>query len=64
MFVNRRSFIVAKPMSPRSRLKPDSEILAGAVRIIERLGPSRFTLADVGKEVGIAPATLMQRFGS
>jgi AcrR family transcriptional regulator len=51
-------------MSPRTRLKPDSEILAGAVRIIERLGPSRFTLADVGKEVGIAPATLMQRFGS
>jgi AcrR family transcriptional regulator len=51
-------------MSPRTRLKPDSEILAGAVCIIERLGPSRFTLADVGKEVGIAPATLMQRFGS
>jgi AcrR family transcriptional regulator len=51
-------------VSPRTRLKPDSEILAGAVRIIERLGPSRFTLADVGKEVGIAPATLMQRFGS
>jgi AcrR family transcriptional regulator len=36
----------------------------GAVRVIERLGPSRFTLADVSKEVGIAPATLMQRFGS
>jgi AcrR family transcriptional regulator len=64
LFVNRCSFIVAKLMSPRTRLKPDSEILAGAVRIIERLGPSRFTLADVGKEVGVAPATLMQRFGS
>jgi AcrR family transcriptional regulator len=51
-------------MSPRTRLKPDSDLLLGAVRVIERLGPSRFTLADVGKEVGIAPATLMQRFGS
>jgi len=51
-------------MSPRTKLKPDSEILLGAVRVIERLGPSRFTLADVGKEAGIAPATLMQRFGS
>jgi AcrR family transcriptional regulator len=51
-------------MSPRTRLKPDSDILASAVRVIERLGPSRFTLADVGREAGIAPATLLQRFGS
>ena len=51
-------------MSPRQRLKPDSDILISAVRVIERLGPSRFTLADVGKEAGIAPATLLQRFGS
>jgi len=64
LFVNRRSFIVAKLMSPRTRLKPDSDILASAVRVIERLGPSRFTLADVGREAGVAPATLLQRFGS
>ena len=51
-------------MSPRKRLKPDSDLLGAAVRVIERLGPSRFTLADVGKEAGIAPATLLQRFGS
>src|SRR5580692_4125749 len=51
-------------MSPRTRLKPNSDLLLGAVRVIERLGPSRFTLADVGKEAGIAPATLLQRFGS
>ncbi len=51
-------------MSPRPRLKTDSEILAGAIRAIERLGPVRLTLADVGKEVGMAPATLLQRFGS
>src|ERR1700756_1202339 len=51
-------------MSPRTRLKPDSDILVSAVRVIGRLGPSRFTLADVGREAGIAPATLLQRFGS
>lgn len=51
-------------MSPRPRLKLDPEILAGATRTIERLGPARLTLADVAEEVGLAPATLVQRFGS
>ncbi len=51
-------------MSPRTRLISDSQLLLAAVRVIERLGPSRLTLADVGKEAGIAPATLLQRFGS
>jgi AcrR family transcriptional regulator len=51
-------------MSPRPRLKSDAEILAAAVRAIERVGPIRLTLADVGKEAGMAPATLLQRFGS
>lgn len=51
-------------MSPRSRGKPDSELLAGAARVIERVGPHRLTLADVSRETGLAPATLLQRFGS
>jgi len=51
-------------VSPRPRLKLDPEILPGAARAIERLGPARLTLADVAKEVGLAPATLVQRFGS
>jgi AcrR family transcriptional regulator len=51
-------------MSPRPRLKPDSDVVLAAIRVIERLGPSRLTLADVAKEAGLAPATLMQRFGS
>jgi len=51
-------------MSPRKRGKPDSDLIAAAGRVIERLGPARLTLADVGKEAGIAPATLLQRFGS
>lgn len=32
--------------------------------MITRLGPGRLTLADVGDEVGLSPATLVQRFGS
>lgn len=32
--------------------------------MISRVGPARLTLADVGGEVGLAPATLLQRFGS
>lgn len=51
-------------MSPRPRTIPDADILAAASRAIGRLGPARFTLADVAAEAGLAPATLVQRFGS
>lgn len=51
-------------MSPRPRLLPDSEILLATTRVIERVGPARMTLAGVAQEVGLAPATLVQRFGS
>jgi len=51
-------------MSPRPKLVEDAALLAGTARVIERLGPVRLTLADVAKEVGLAPATLVQRFGS
>jgi len=32
--------------------------------MIGRVGPVRLTLADVGDEIGLSPATLLQRFGS
>ena len=51
-------------MSPRPRTVSDAEILAAAARMVGRLGPSRMTLAHVASEVGLAPATLVQRFGS
>src|SRR5262245_3308636 len=51
-------------MSPRPRSASDTEILEAAGRAIARLGPARLTLADVAKEVGLSPATLVQRFGS
>ena len=51
-------------MSPRPRTVSDEEILAATARTIGRVGPVRLTLADVGDEVGLSPATLLQRFGS
>jgi len=51
-------------MSPRPRTVPDARILDATARMISRVGPAKLTLADVGEEVGLAPATLLQRFGS
>ena len=51
-------------MSPRPRRLPDSAILDAAAKVVNRTGPERFTLADVGGEVGLSAATLVQRFGS
>ncbi|HEX2077746.1 MAG TPA: helix-turn-helix domain-containing protein [Longimicrobium sp.] len=51
-------------MSPRPRATSDESILAAASRVICRLGPARFTLADVGEEAAMSAAALVQRFGS
>src|SRR5215471_15001843 len=51
-------------MPPRPRTASDAEILQATGRAIARLGPARLTLAAVAQEVGLAPATLVQRFGS
>jgi len=48
----------------RPRLATDAQLLEGTSRAISRVGPARLTLADVAAEVGVAPATLLQRFGS
>jgi AcrR family transcriptional regulator len=61
--VNRRLLFV-NLMSPRPRTVDDAAILEAAGRIIVRLGPNAFTLADVAREVGLSAATLVQRFGS
>ena len=50
-------------MSPRPRATSDEDLLAATHRVVSRLGPN-LTLADVAKEAGVSPATLMQRFGS
>jgi AcrR family transcriptional regulator len=51
-------------MSPRTRTASDEEILEAVIRTVSRVGPSKLTLAQVAAEVGLAPATLVQRFGS
>ncbi|HEX5724817.1 MAG TPA: helix-turn-helix domain-containing protein [Longimicrobiaceae bacterium] len=51
-------------MTPRPRTATDAEILAATARAIARVGPVRLTLAEVAAEVGLSPATLVQRFGS
>ncbi|HEU4453385.1 MAG TPA: helix-turn-helix domain-containing protein [Longimicrobium sp.] len=51
-------------MSPRPRKASDEEIFAAAHRIITRLGPAQWTLADIAAEAGLTAGALVQRFGS
>jgi AcrR family transcriptional regulator len=48
---------------PRTKQLSDDDVLDAAVRVMFRKGPFDFTLADVSAEAGIAPSTLVQRFG-
>jgi AcrR family transcriptional regulator len=49
---------------PRPKTIDDGAVLAAAVELIGRSGPDGLTLAALAQEVGLAPATLVQRFGS
>jgi AcrR family transcriptional regulator len=49
---------------PRPRTVDDDVLLAATLKLIGRVGPARLTLARVAEEVGLSPATLVQRFGS
>ena len=51
-------------MSPQPRTVDNEQIFEAATRVIGRVGPVRLTLALVGQEIGLAPSTLVQRFGS
>lgn len=51
-------------MSPRPRTISDADILAAAYRVMSRVRPTQLTLAAIAQEAGLAPATLIQRFGS
>lgn len=51
-------------MSPRPRTASNADILAGAMRAVGRVGPAQLTLAEIARETKLAPATLIQRFGS
>jgi AcrR family transcriptional regulator len=51
-------------MSPRPRETTDAQLFAATARVMQRRGPAQLTLADVAKEAGVVPATLILRFGS
>jgi len=48
----------------RRKITTDADVLAATYRVVSRIGPARLTLAEVAAEAGLAPATLLQRFGS
>ncbi len=48
---------------PRRKLISDEALLERALPVMARAGPAGFTLADIAREVGVSPATLLQRFG-
>jgi AcrR family transcriptional regulator len=47
----------------RTKTISDEAVLAAAATVMFAKGPSEFTLAAAAKAAGIAPATLVQRFG-
>ncbi|HEX3917696.1 MAG TPA: TetR/AcrR family transcriptional regulator [Caulobacteraceae bacterium] len=47
----------------RRKTISDEAVLDAAARVMFAKGPTGFTLADVARATGIAPATLVQRFG-
>lgn len=48
----------------RKKTTSDHEVLMGTIRAMGKHGPVTMTLADISDEVGLSPATLLQRFGS
>lgn len=48
----------------RPRLVSDDVILDATRQVLAERGPTKLTLAAVGARVGLAPPTLMQRFGN
>ena len=51
-------------MSPRPRKASDDEIFQAAYQLMQRLGPTELTLADIAAEAGLTAGALVQRFGS
>jgi len=49
---------------PRKRSVPDEAILDHALRLAETRGPAALTFSALSVEAGLAPATLVQRFGT
>ena len=48
----------------RPRKASDEQIFEAAYHVMQRLGPSEWTLADIAAEAGLTAGALVQRFGS
>lgn len=48
----------------RPRKVSDEQVFTAAYGLMERLGPTQWTLADVAAEAGLTAGALVQRFGS
>ena len=48
----------------RPRKASDEQIFAAAYRVMQRLGPAQWTLADIASEAALTAGALVQRFGS
>ncbi|OLM18700.1 Transcriptional regulator, TetR family [Pseudonocardia sp. Ae707_Ps1] len=62
-YVNVYSFIYDGAM-PRRKQVPDSDVLDVALDVLHAGGPQSLTFAALSEASGLAPATLVQRFGS
>jgi AcrR family transcriptional regulator len=51
-------------MSPRTRRITNAQLLATAARVVNERGAHHTRLSDIAAVSGLAPATLLQRFGS
>lgn len=51
-------------MSPRPRTTDDKAVITAAARLLAERGADALTFAEVSKRCGLAPPTLVQRFGS
>ncbi len=49
---------------PRPGTVSDEDVLDGVLALAHRVGPAKLTLAAAAREVGLSPATLIQRYGT
>lgn len=49
---------------PRPRTVSDEDVLDGVLALAHRVGPAKLTVAAAAREVGLSPATLIQRYGT